>query len=149
MSKTSLTPAEQEYEDILAKAVLKDQHQAPSSYDANGKRRKWMYTVTTKARSKLYGGDRTVIIMSSFREADKLLRENGEFFWEFSYNLAVIEAVAVNCVYGFPSGQGKRPAFWYRWVSKGNSLEEGTGEGSYHPIETPKVFQKMYGWGIG
>lgn len=138
-----LTPAEQEYEKIVASVVFKDRHVAPEPKEG------WLYTLTTRSKSRIYGGNRTVMIANSFEKADKIIRENGDFFWEFSCNLAVIEAVAVDRIYGFTPDQGLRPAFWYCWAPEGNSLEEGTGEGEFKPIETPELYRKSFGWGIG
>lgn len=94
------------------------------------------YTVTTIAPAPCYGGIRTVAICDSFSKANELLTLNGQFFYECAYGFAVIEETICNAVYGGDF----RERYWYAY---------DTATESYVPIEEPKPFADVSGYGIG
>lgn len=128
---------EQEYENILKSCVKKDTPHIKLEDDCT----KYVYTITTIAKSNKYGGQRTPIVCSSFEYAVEVVSENNGDIWETTYNLAVIESVLIDCLYG--SSYGER--YWYIWERNG----EDTYDGQYVPIEEPEPFKNTYGYGIG
>lgn len=128
---------EQEYENILKSCVKKNTPHIKLEDDCT----KYVYTITTFARSAKYGGQRTPIVCSSFEFANKVVSENIGDIWETSYQLAVIESVLIDCLYGSFDGN----KYWYIWERNGDD----TYDGQYVPIEEPEEFKNTCGFGIG
>jgi hypothetical protein len=99
----------------------------------------WIYTVTTLAGGQAYGGTRTVAACSSFEKADELIRGNYGDIFEHSYQLAVIEAVPLDSLYG---GSFESETYWYAWFGLAST-------GGYVPILTPTEYADAHGFGIG
>ena len=130
---------EKEYENILKSCVKKNTPHIKLEKDQFCK---FVYTVTTIARSAKYGGQRTPIVCSSFEFANEVVSENIGDIWETSYQLAVIESVIIDCLYGSSDGN----KYWYIWEKNG---DDDTYDGQYVPIEEPEEFKNIYGFGIG
>lgn len=136
MSSDRELDRENEYNEILKSCVLKPggHRQMESTADKPVR----LYTVTTIAQSVMYGGMRTPVICDSFDKAVMIVEDNVGDIWEYSYMLAVIEAVIPNKLYGGIMGE----QYWYRWTRD----EIG---GSYKAIETPLSYKNTFGFGIG
>lgn len=123
------------YDDVRKSAVVKPQgHTVVLDPTFTGTR---LYTITTIARSEIYGGTRCVVVCDNFERAEEIVVNNEGDIWEYSYMLLVIEATTCNQLYGYLDGE----AYWYMW--------QGGAEGKYVAIETPKEFRNTIGWGIG
>lgn len=131
------TAAEREYDAVVASVTGRAAHEqapAPRWLEEQGIAR--LYTVTTIAASARYGGTRTPVVCSSWERAREIVEANEGDIWESSYMLAVIEAVAADCLYG--GGLDER--YWYAW---------DLGEGRYRPVEPPAAYAGQCGFGIG
>lgn len=128
---------EKDYEHILKSCVKKDTPHIALEDDKN----KWAYTITTIARSAKYGGERTPILCSSFEIANEVVLENSGDIWEHSYNLAVIESVMIDALYGSVHGH----KYWYVW----DYDPDDPYCGRYVPIEEPEYSKHTWGFGIG
>lgn len=97
------------------------------------------YTVTTVASAPKYGGIRTVGIFSSFQNAIEVLATNYGDIWENSYDLAFIESVRPNCLYG--GHPRDREWYWFRYDQEMNG---------YQSIEAPPPgLEDLSAGGIG
>lgn len=128
---------ETEYENIVKNCVKKDTPHIALEDDKS----KWVYTITTIARSVRYGGERTPIVCSSFEYANEVVSNNSGDIWEHSYNLVVIESVMLDALYGSVHGH----KYWYVWDY--NPDEPGCGK--YVPIEEPAYSKNTWGFVIG
>jgi len=134
MTTRERTAEEKWYDASLAACVYKPGHaQHIGSKLAAGR----MYTVTTIASSERYGGMRTVALCRTFDRAKEIVESNEGDIWEFSYMLAVIEAVVPDELYG---GLILDEQYWYKW-----DLERK----GYRPIECPPGRENVFGYGIG
>jgi len=100
------------------------------------------YSVTTIARNASFGGTRTVVICDSFEAAKEIVEKNRGDIFETSYMLAVIEAIAINRLYFYFTTENGSEQYWYRWA--GDYMR-----GKYEPIEVPKPYAMIVGWGVG
>lgn len=131
------TEAEKEYDESVKGAKrLAGHRQRPLPKGFVGKR---LYTITTIAASARYGGTRTVAVCDSLARAREIVKSNEGDIFECSYLLAVIEAIACNCLYPQvnPSEQ-----YWFRW-------EGDSRTGRYLPIKTPPGYENTFGFGVG
>lgn len=97
----------------------------------------YLYVVTTIARNNVTGGVRALAICNDFVRAKQIIETNEGDIWEFSYHLAVIEPFMEGAVYG---GLSIKKQYWYRWNKE---------RGGYEPIETPPMYERVLGIGIG
>lgn len=130
---------EKDYEHILKSCVKKDTPHIKLEDDPS----KYVYTVTTIARSAKYGGTRTPILCSTFEYANEVVLENMGDIWETSYQLVVIESVMIDSLYGSCEGH----QYWYIWEDGPD--KEDSYSGGYVPIERPEEFKNVYGILIG
>lgn len=95
-----------------------------------------LFTLTTLAASDRYGGTRCVAVYDNFKFAQRCVLKNCGDIWETTYDLAVIEVIHANSLYGgFTNEQ-----YWYRW----NRRKKG-----YEPIERPDRYKQTVGFGVG
>lgn len=106
----------------------------------------YLYTITTiqpgnsdKPEEK-YGHRRTPGVCSSLKTAKLLVEKNAGDIFETTNELAVIEKIYVNCVY--PIVEKGRTQWWYRW-------EGDYDTGKYVPCQTPEIYKRSIGFGIG
>lgn len=76
-------------------------------------------------------GSITSGVFSTFEEAQTAVLTNGDWLWEYSYSLAVIERIR----YGIQIPQLE--SYWYAW-----DLERG----AYHAIHQPAAYEYLVGW---
>lgn len=114
------------YDELLGKCILKPEGHVQKPAPEGCATR--LYTVTTIAPCVRYGGTRTPVICDSFEVAKHYLDENLGNLFEFSYSLAVIEAVEANCLYSHLN-----EVYWYMWVDN----KDDPAEGDYRAIEVP------------
>jgi hypothetical protein len=136
------TPQEKQYDKMVASCVRKSgkhrQKRFPKSLEHRFPGIRRLYTVTTMASSLKYGGTRTPVICDSFKKACRIIEKNAGDVFETTYRLAVVEAVFPNHLYGGLLDE----RYWWRW-------EGSYKEGGYVPIETPKAYENIIGFGIG
>lgn len=97
----------------------------------------YLYVVTTIARNNVTGGIRPLAICNEFARAKQIIETNEGDIWECSYHLAVIEPFMEGAVYG---GLSIKKQYWYRWSNEHKR---------YEPIETPSMYERVIGIGIG
>lgn len=142
--------------DIVLKYGPHLQKEVVAGLGNGGKR---YYTVTIFSRGRGYGGDRTPIVCSDFDSAKQIVEENRGDIWECSYDLCVISAFYLDCMYGVPwvekeflgpgiertyvddkgetriYGQAmEEEEYWYVW--------RGGDDGHYAPCHRPSDFMK-------
>lgn len=109
---------------------------AQHNTEATAQRQGVMYTVTTLNDGSSIG--RTVAVVDEFALADAWLRSNAADLHETIYQIALIEEVYKNELYGgLVYG---REQFWYAWEPN---------EHGFRPIETPECYRSSCGYGIG
>ena len=125
------------YKSAIANAVLKvDGHkQMDMPVEYAGEQR--LYTITTICYGENFKSTRCVGVCSSFERAIVIVERNEGDIWEASYDLVVVEAILDNCVYGNVIGED----YWFVW--------DGSEDGKYVAILTPKEFESCFGWGVG
>jgi hypothetical protein len=127
------TEAEGRYDEVVRTVVLKPGgHTVARWPELHGPEQPRLYTVTTIASSARYGGTRTPVICSSFERAHDMVTRNEGELWEYSYMLAVIEAIVPDRLYCNLEEQ-----YWYVWRD------------GYVPIEVPEKYRQVCGFGIG
>lgn len=105
-----------------------------------------LYSVTTIAASRRYGGTRTVMICDSFDRAHEGLTKGAYFWWEHSYAFAVIEAIYANTPYG---GHNPRDQYWFRFNWDKSAPPGEYPDGRYEAIEKPAHFEHHGEFAVG
>jgi hypothetical protein len=134
MTSPYRTPAEQEFDAAVTEARLNQiQQQLEPSKEID-----MLFAVTTIAASSKYGGTRCVAICRSFSRAKDIIESNEGDIFEYSYELAVVEAVRPDGVYGTPVLELPDMGQWW-WV----------WDGRYLPCKAPEMFSSRFGFGVG
>jgi len=103
----------------------------------------FVYSVTTIAKDAAHGGQRTVAVCDTWERAADIIRANEGDVWETTYHFAVIESTELNVLYG---GFGERTQWWFCWDA---APDGDLMNGSYVPCESPSLFDRVQGFGIG
>lgn len=123
------TPQELEYLETVKNCQYKRRHLFPKHMKGA------IYPITTIAQSDRYGGTRTPVVCSTFKQASKYVLNNAVDMWETTYDLVVIEPHTLDRFYS--SGH---KCFWYKW---------DRSQSRYRPIHTPEVYERVCRFGIG
>jgi hypothetical protein len=121
---------EESYDSIVAGVERCERHIEPKCDE------EMLWSVTTIARSAMYGGTRCVAVCLSFDRAMQIVESNEGDIWETTYQLAVIEGVYPDQLY--PTTPELQ--FWFVWDRKSRS---------YVPIRVPTAYESTYGFGLG
>lgn len=138
------TPEEKAYDAAEENAVvIPGGHVEKPSVYPNAVR---LYSLTTIAASRRYGGTRTVMICDSFERACEALAKGPMFWWEHSYAFAVIEVIYANNPYG---GMCDRDQYWFRFNWDKSAPPGEYPDARYEAIEKPTHFERFGEFAVG
>ena len=121
---------ESSYDTIVSSVERCERHTKPECEEG------MLWSVTTIARSPLYGGTRCVAVCRSFERAVEIVETNEGDIWETTYKLAVIEGVEPDRLY--PTSSDLQ--FWFVWNRESRT---------YVPIRVPAAYEFTFGIGLG